>query len=264
MNTNFWDVITFIGLMFFCSCAAQKTNIMQKRNYSTGIEEGERVVVVLNTFHAYDKSIESEGEEEALGNCMSKGMMKTNRSLRMVAAKDFRRTVFANKKFEDSPRSSKVLLSFLSGPSTQSQVTELGLRYIIIVSVTTRESEARSHAEAGGSGGSGICVFGREWTKYYSMSADVLDVKYLRESGSIRASSSGTAGCGFFTGVLGGSGYCLPVPPVPFYFSQRTEAEGCSSLGAAVMDFIKGGDESVPALPPDDLGWVPYRPQKAP
>jgi hypothetical protein len=242
MDGAFWRIMASIALVVTCSCAAKKPNIHEDRKHYTGIEANERVVIVLNSFRSYDKSIASEEEEKSIQNCVSKGMMRTNQWLKIVSTGDFRRNVFPNKKFEDSLCSPEPLLYFLSDPNTQNRLTELGVRYVIIVSVTTSESEALPDFAAHEL----MCMCGGKWTKYYSMTADVLDVKYLRESGSVTASSEGERGCGCFTGVLTGVGGCLPVPPIPFYYAERTEAEVCPALGEGVMKFIIDGHDMVP------------------
>jgi hypothetical protein len=242
MDRALWRIMASMALVFMCSCAA-KAHIYEDRQYCTGIKPAEGVVIALNTFRSHNKSIESEGEEKSIENCVSKAMMKTNQGPKIVSARDFRRTVFPNKKFEDSPRSSELLLYSLSDPNTQNRLTELGLRYVIIVSVTASESEAHSgHAFE-----KGLFVWGRDWTKSYSMTADVLDVKYSRVSGRVFASSSGIGVYGVFTGVLVGVGGFLPVPPIPFYYAQRTEAQVCPALGEDVMKFLIDRHDEMPA-----------------
>lgn len=196
---------------------------------------------MLDNFRSQDKSIASEEEEKSIEKCVSKGIMKTNQQLKLVSAKDFRRTVFPDKRFEDSPCSSKLFLYFLSASNTQNRLTELNVRYVIIVSVTTSESEAYTHSDPE-EFGQHVCFFGQKWNKDYDMNAEILDVKYLRESGSVKARSTGTRQYG----VVGVPAPCLILLPIPVYYTEQVEVGVCLALGEAVMKFIINGHDVVP------------------
>lgn len=243
MDGTLSRIMASMALVFMCSCAA-KTYTHEDRQYCTGISADEGVVILLDSFSSHDKSIESEGEEKSLGNCIRDGMRKADSKIETISAKDFRRTVFPNKEFLDSPRSSKHLLSFLRNPDAQSRVRGLGVRYLIILSARTQESE-KVWTESGGGGGSGGGgTFARESTRSSDITADVLDVTYLRESGSVTASSSGKCGWGVACCWMCGFPPCAAA--VPYCYFARTETEACSALGEAVMRFLIDGREMVP------------------
>jgi hypothetical protein len=178
--------------------------------------------------------VESEGEEKSLTNCVRKGIMKVDSKLTIIPAKDFRRMVFLDKGFLDSPRSSEDLLSFfLSDPDAQRRVRGLGVRYLVIVNATTYEFKGK----VDGGGAFPIGGFaGREWFESSSRDADVLDVKYLRESGSVKATCSGNGQWG--AGCLGIFPFLIPVG---FYHSPSSETKACSALGQGVMEFLIDG-----------------------
>jgi hypothetical protein len=114
---------------------------------------------------------------------------------------------------------------------------KLGVRYVVILNATTHESE-KVWKDWGAQRNVG--AFGRESTRYSDVTADVLDVKYLRKSGSVTAWSSGECGWGMFC--------CIGLPPcvIPFCLFARTEAEACSALGEGVMKFLIDGHDTVP------------------
>jgi hypothetical protein len=244
MERAFWRIMASIALVFICSCTASKAVISENRSYGTGIGVDEGVVIVLNTFLSDEKSIESEGEEKSLANCVEDGMIKVNPRLKSLSAKEFRHAIFPNKRFLDSPRSSEALFSFLGDPEAQSRVMKLGVRYLVILSASTHESEPAWKPDGGGSGSSAYIGVVREWKRFSNVTANVLDVNYLRESGSVAAASSGECGWGGLCGCGGGCPPCLI--PIPLCYVARTEAEVCPALGQAVMNFLIEGRDIVP------------------
>jgi hypothetical protein len=238
MDKAVFRIMASIALVFICFCATGTEYVSENRAYCTGISADESVVILLNTFRFQDKSIESEGEEKSLANCVRDGMTKVDSKLRIIPAREFRRTIFPNKGFLDSPRSFEDLFSFLSNPDAQNRVVGLGVRYVIILIGTT--SETKKPVDYGG--GSAGAVWHREWTQNSSLGASVLDVKYLRRSGSVTMKYEGTG--------MWVVGCCAPAFPlvIPFGFCKfpRTEAEACFALGEAVMKFLIDGRDMVP------------------
>jgi hypothetical protein len=238
MGRSLCCIMASIALVFICSCVTRKPHTTGARMHPTGISAEEGVVILLITSGSNEKSIESEGEEKSLGNCVRNGMMKADSKIVSVSAREFRHTIFPNKGFLDSPRYPEDLLAFLSEPEAQSRVMGLGIRYLLLLTAFTSRSEKDSKFHS-----SGIDVsFGEYWTEQSNITAVVLDVKYLRQSGSV------SVGC------EGGGGWMascsVPVFPcfIPFGFCNfpRTEAEACSALGEEVMKFLIDGHDMVP------------------
>jgi hypothetical protein len=238
MNTAVLRIMASIALVFVCSCATEKAYTHEDRNYPTGINADEGVVILLNTSRSNEKSVESESEEKSLEDCVRTEMMKVNPRLRSVSAKEFRHMVFPDKGFLDSPRSPKDLLFFLRDPYAQSRVMGLGVRYLIVVTATTSERKADWKFEARES----VLGVHRDWYEDSSRDADVLDVKYLRESGRVRAACFGKGFC--VAGCGGGGQGCL----IPFAWSHfpSTEPKACAALGEGVIKFIIDGHDMVP------------------
>jgi hypothetical protein len=263
MDRVFWDIIASIALAFICSCGATKSYTYEvDRQQRTGIKAGEEVVIVLSTFFSKEKPIESEGEEKSLVNCVRTGMSDVNPNLKIASAKDLRHMLSPGKGFFDSPRSLEDLLPVLSNPDAQSRVLQVGVRYLVILSAITHESEGvwakkreKLFDDPSSRSGAGVGDISRRWTRTSKMTADVLDVKYLRKSGTVTTLSEGEGAWG---GMLGGVAFvgspcCLGA--FPYCTFPRTETEACSRLGNAVMKFLIDGRDVVPTMesePPID------------
>lgn len=256
MDRVFWGIIASIALAFICSCGATKSYTYEEdRQHSAGIKAGEGVVIVLNTFLSKERPIESEGEEKSLVNCVKTGMSEINPNLKIASAKDFRHMLSPGKGFFDSPRSLEDLLPVLSNPDAQSRVLQLGVRYLVILSAITHESEGvwvenreKVVADSSSRSGAGVGDFSQRWTRTSKMTADILDVKYLRKSGTVTTLSEGEGAWG---GILGGvvfGGYPCCVGAFPYCTFPRTETEACSGLGEAVMKFLIDGHDVVPTM----------------
>ena len=237
MDRAIWRAMASIALVLFCSCATmEKASTSEDRRYCTGINAGEGVVIVLNTFLSKDKPIESEGEEKSLGSCVKTAMADMNPNLKVVSAKDFRQMFFPDKKFLDSPRSSEDLLGVLSNPDAQSRVLQLGVRYLVVLSAITHESERFWVHNVG----DGYADRSKRWTRTSKMTADILDVKYLRKSGTVTSLSEGEGNWGM---IAGGVPQCGILCAVPYCKFPRTETEACSALGEALMKFLIDGHD---------------------
>ena len=209
-------------------CGAKPAYVFQERYFATNIMPGEAVVILLNESRIQHSSAESESKERSVELCMGTAMQSVNPQLKIVPANEFRRTLFPGKAFEDTHRSAEALLVFLQSKEAQSQVQDLGIRYLIVI-----DTDTHSYGEKGEFAAErGVWGVGKTWTRYSNFLTFIIDIRHPVKSGALSSSSSGKAG--FVVPFL----FILPLPPVPLI--AATESEACSSLGKATIDFLEG------------------------
>ena len=102
----------------------------------------------------------------------------------------------------------------------------MNLRYLIVLKASTTESGRKTTFDMN----DGVWGVGRESDRFTFIAAEILDIKEVRQSGSLNAHASGKAG--FMVPFV----LIIPLPPFPY--SAMTESHACSSLGKAVAQFI--------------------------
>jgi len=223
-----------VALLVLCSCGAKKAVVWENRQLPTGIDSQEAVVILLNRYSAHNESLESQSKEEEIEDCLKKVMTAGSPRLKGVSAKDFRKAVFTGIKFENSPRSPQALLLFFRHEEARERVAKLGVRYIVLLNITTYNSDKKSDFAAQGVG----WAISESWTRYSNFHAVVLDIKKYSESGEIFSKSEGTVG--YVVPFL----LFIPLPPIPLL--SMTESEACSALGSAIIKFIVNRKELTP------------------
>ncbi len=243
MKTRHSKFLVILTILFVtCSCGARKGVVREQRYLQTGMQEEDAIVILLNEFLEHGNKAESESKESYIEKCMAKVMVSENPNLRIIAAKKFRDSLFPGKSFIETPRSPEALLPYVCHDTVKSQIVQLGVRYIVIVNITTYNTGKHlvfDYAASGGKGG-GVAggYIGQSWERNSTMDARILDVRLQDESGLVSASSSGK--CGYAVPLF----FIIPLPPVPWF--SRTESKACSALGKATIEFIEGRGHSKP------------------
>lgn len=112
----------------------------------------------------------------------------------------------------------------------------VGVRYLLLASVDTREGGF----PAGGAGGGPGWSIGRWEQRVTEMQVDVLDVKRAVASGRVTAKAYGPSGGGVF--------FFFNVLPIPLIEDAQTESSACEALGQKLARFLED---------PPPHAWLP-------
>lgn len=206
-----------------------------ERHAPTGIEPREAVTIIAGKHRECKEHVNggcpasslTEGSEREFESCLSAAMESAMPNFTIVPAEAFRRTALPGTAFEDFPRTVEALASVAKDVGFRQRVASLRLRYVVVLTVITQESGRKTFFGAD----QGMWAVGRESHRSTSMSADILDLREARVSGTLQADSYGKAGWAL-PGIL-----YLPLPPIPY--SAMTETKACGSLGKPVTNFIR-------------------------
>ncbi|MBW1812977.1 MAG: hypothetical protein JRJ39_04670 [Deltaproteobacteria bacterium] len=236
MKNKTFTMLIGVGIMFIlCSCGTTHY-VTEDRNFPTEIEPQEAVVIILNTYSKHDVCKESRSSEQGFEGCVRNSMIEANPKIKIVSAKDFRRMVFNGRSFEDTPRSPKDILSFFHNQEAHQQLAKAEIRYLIVLNVITSNTKKQFSLEPTEHG----AVFGRKGFRYTRITAIIIDMKRLKESGRVTSTSTGPAGYGV--------GLVMFILPVPFGYTSPTETATCSRIGEEILNFIVGRGESKPHI----------------
>ena len=109
MNKLLLPFLIISAIFIFYSCGAHSFPSSQRRYLQTGIDSKDGIVIVLNKYNLHEERKESEDEETALEKCLTYGMADEKPILRVIPAKEFRKTVYPVFKYENAPRSQDAL-----------------------------------------------------------------------------------------------------------------------------------------------------------
>jgi len=193
--------------------------------------QDDAVVILLNESRKQYANVESESKERSVELCLSIAMQSVNPQVKIVPAAEFRRTLFPEKAFGETPRSAEALLVIFQRQEVQAQAQKLGIRYLVVVDTDTHTYGEKDEFAAKGL----VWAAGQTWTRSSNLLAFIIDIRHPVRSGSLSSRSSGTAG--FVVPFL----FVLPLPPIPLI--AGTENEACSALGRATINFLEGREE---------------------
>jgi hypothetical protein len=221
-------VICQVFALSLYGCGAKKAYVSVDRYNPTGISPGDSVVVLLNESIEYGVRIESERKERSVERCLRNSFAEENIQWKTMSANDFRKKMFPESKYDETPHTVERLLVLLQDERSRHQVEMLGIRYLIVVDTNTFNFDEQLDFAAEQS----IWALHQSWTRSSSLTAYVIDVRQSAKSGKFFSMSSGKAG--FVLPFL----VIIPLPPIPLF--ALTEGEACSALGSAVASFLEG------------------------
>ncbi len=131
-----------------------------------------------------------------------------------------------------APQRPEGVTKLLSRDVVADRVAESGVRYIIWIDGTTRQTDSGGSITCTiGPGGGGCIGFGW-WEKESDYQAVVWDLTTARTAGSVSTNVTGTSA---LVGVL-----------VPLPFIARVQGAACDRLAAQLSAFLRGEDPSAP------------------
>lgn len=207
-----FDVVLFLTLFLFSvGCTTAKVDI--NRMSALDMKSADSLVIL-----PADKQ-EDIFENMRFSECVSKKISQYFQKFRFISSETFKDTLFPW--FEIIPKTPEEFRLFIKKPEVQKRISELGVRYLIIVTGKTNNNVSLWRPFICSLFGCiGITWGGRET----NLEADVWDLKTGLKTGEIKTISSGTV---VVIGVV------LPVP-----FMSMTETAVCNALGQNLIDFL--------------------------
>jgi len=194
------------------------------RENSTGIHEGEGVVIMAKSYHLGNET------EQAFIACVGDAVGRGSTGLRVVPNTEFVDALFPWFEPRTAPAETKGLPALMQRKGVAEIIKEKGVRYIIwLDGDTDRVAGGGSMSCAAGPGGGGCFGFAW-WQNDAKYEASVWDLAGLEDSGTISADVSGTS---FMPAVV------IPIPLI-----ARTQTKACKGLADQLKMFIVS-DEAV-------------------
>jgi hypothetical protein len=172
-----------------------------------------------------------DSTEQSLTTCLKHGMSADSEPFMLVASDSIRAAMRSLYPKIEIPRSAEAILDLLAINEVSRQLGIDGIRYLVLLdgSLTTTASEWDGH------GGRGGVIIVRTWKKISVLEVTIVDVRNLRISGRLRASSEGQEAAGV--------GLAL-IFPFPVGWWSMPESRACGELGAAIARFISSEPDS--------------------
>ncbi len=198
--------------------ACTTARIEDVRVTSTGIKEGEGVVIMARSYHLGNET------ETKFIDCVGNAISRGSGGLRVIPHDEFVDALFPWFEPRTAPSDTKGLPDLLERPGVADTIAEKGVRYVIwLDGDTERTTGGGSLSCAVGPGGGGC--FGFAWWQNDSKyEAAVWDITALETAGTISADVSGTS--------------YLPAVVIPIPLIARTRAKACQGLADQLKMFI--------------------------
>lgn len=202
--------------IFIGACTTAR--IEDVRVTSTGIQEGEGVVIMARSYHLGNET------ETKFIDCVGDAISRGSGGLRVIPHDEFVDALFPWFEPRTAPSDTKGLPDLMKRPGVADTIAEKGVRYVIwLDGDTERTTGGGSLSCAIGPGGGGC--FGFAWWQNDSKyEAAVWDITALETAGTISANVSGTS--------------YLPAVVIPIPLIARTRAKACQGLADQLKMFI--------------------------
>tara|TARA_B110000444_G_C18798337_1_gene576082 strand:- start:589 stop:1257 length:669 start_codon:yes stop_codon:yes gene_type:complete len=221
MKRFFGNIRLGIGLLLLFSLAAcTTTTIDEYRQYETGIESHESVVI-LGRRQASDYETRSE-----FVSCVGKRMTRGKDAISIVPEQEFVDAMFPWFEPRTAPLRTRDLERLMTKTVVADRMSEFGVRYIVWLDGFTETTDRTGQISCTvGPGGGGCFGFGT-WEDDANFDARVWDVDSLTNVGTISTAASGQS--------------YMPALVIPIPLIARVEANACSRLATQLKEFVKG------------------------
>ena len=206
-----------VGATFLLS-ACVTSRVEDVRQNTTGIQEGEGVVIMAKSYH-----LGNETERKFIA-CIGDAVGRGSSKLRVVSNTEFVDALFPWFEPRTAPAETKGLPDLMMRKGVSEMIQEKGVRYIIwLDGDTDRVAGGGSMSCAAGPGGGGCFGFAW-WQNDAKYEASVWDLTGLEHAGTVSADVSGTS---FMPAIV------IPVPLI-----ARTQTKACKGLADQLKLFI--------------------------
>ncbi len=210
-----------LGLAAVCSLslsACVTSRIEDSKHNTTGLEDGEGVVIMAKSYHLGNET------ENKFIECVGDAIGRGSSGLRVIPNYEFVDALFPWFEPRTAPADTKGLPDLMARPGVAQKIADKGVRYVIwLDGDTDRVGGGGSLSCAAGPGGGGCFGFAW-WQNDANYEASVWDLTGLEDAGTVSADFSGTS--------------FLPAIVVPIPLIARTQSKACKGLSDQLKLFI--------------------------
>lgn len=193
-------------------------SIENDRAETTGLLEGESVVVMAKSYHQGNET------EADYIRCVENALTRGSSSLKVIPNQQFIDNLFPWFEPRTAPADTKGLVTLMGRPGVAEAVKLMGVRYIIwLDGGTERVTQGGSLSCAAGPGGGGCFGFAW-WQDDADYEASIWDLSDSEAAGTVTADYTGTS--------------FLPALVVPIPLIARTQSKACNGLAKQLRTFI--------------------------
>ena len=194
------------------------SRVEDARMGSTGISEGESVVIMAKSYH-----LGNETEEKYI-SCVEDALGRGKNGLKVIPHRQFVDSLFPWFEPRTAPAETKNLPKLMQRPGVAERIAEQRIRYIIwLDGDTERVAGGGSLSCAAGPGGGGCFGFAW-WQNDADYNAAVWDLQNMESDGTVSTDVSGTS--------------FLPALVIPVPLIARAQAKACKALATQLHAFI--------------------------
>lgn len=214
-------LLTIAIALPLCGCITSR--VENAREETTGLLEGETVVVMAKSYH---QGNETEGDYI---RCVEKALGRGKGALNVIPNQQFIDNLFPWFEPRTAPADTKGLVQLMARPGVPNAVQAMGVRYIVwLDGDTSRVTQGGSLSCAAGPGGGGCFGFAW-WQDAAAYEASIWDLDDSETAGTVTADFNGTS--------------FLPALVVPIPLIARTQAKACNGLAKQLKLFIVSDEE---------------------
>jgi hypothetical protein len=198
------------------------SRIEDVREASTGIADGEGVVIMAKSYHLGNET------EAKFISCVGEAVGRGHSKLRVISNTEFVDALFPWFEPRTAPADTKGLPDLMQRKGVQEMIREKGVRYIIWLDGDTEKVAGGGSMSCAAGPGGGGCFGFAWWQKDAKYEASVWDLSGLEDVGTISADVSGTS---FMPAIV------IPIPLI-----ARTQSKACKGLADQLKLFIVDDD----------------------
>ncbi len=214
-------VFTLVVAALLGACSVKNAHsINVSREGPTEIGKNDRVAVILASYidcensksPACDAPKESASIESSFESCIGTAIRARVSSIVLLRAREVREKVFP-------------------GTATRTRMEALGLRYILVLHVVTRDGDGKWGVDGSGGRDGGVIGLTQQWERRSDYRALVVDIYEGKVAGTLEVSNAQHKAAGI--GVAW-------IIPFPIFTVSTVEFQTCRELGLALGDFLNG------------------------
>ncbi len=213
--------ILLAGLIALLGLSGCVTNTVQQiREASTGMTDEDAVVVIGRR----NRPSQSESELEFV-ECVSNNMTQGSNSVRVIPEQEFMDALFPWFEPRTAPMSTTDLPDLLGQPLLAERIREIGLKYLVWVEGSTRQTAQSGSFTCSVAPGGGGCFGFLTWEKDSSYEASVWNTHTGKTAGRVSSDAAGTS--------------YMPALVVPIPIIARVQNSACTSLASQLKQFVQ-------------------------
>jgi hypothetical protein len=206
--------------MALLATSCMTTRVEETKDSSTGILNGESVVIIASSYHTSDPA------EDAFIECVIDSVDSGRGKLKVHPASELRDALFPWLEPRTAPQKIEDLPKLLKRPGISERIDERGIRYLIWIKGDTERTNGGGSLSCAAGPTGGACFGLAWWENMSAYEATVWDLDDGVRSGMVTTSVNGTS--------------VVPALILPMPFIARTRAAACKGMSTQLKNFLIG------------------------